>query len=617
MPETRTIARTQKPEPDWELVLKRNPVERLKREKSPLGIRDELPALIAAGYEAVPEEDIVRLQWWGLYHDKPKIGTLHAAHQAAERARSRPAQLRAIGEVSNRFGTRRRRALDAPERPAPLARARRAARTSSPTSTRPGSRPRAAAATRCATSPAARSQGLDARRAVRLLATSSRRRRASSTGTRTTPTCRASTRSRSPPAPTAATRRRSTASRSSARSTTGSEGFARARRRRALVRAADRARPRRLRAEASEAIDGAARDPRRLEGGPPLPRLARQGAPQVHGRRHRRRGDARARSRRGSAYGSRTSSPPTCARAGRSPGRPRAEAGGPLLRRRPGAPRARDRGDQMVARRRPRRGARRRRPRHAPAELRARGRARRAGSTRRSARLAEIGFPLDVNPCAARSIACTGEPHCNFSVTETKTRLGRADRAPRGALRRRRRRRCGCTSTAARTPAPSTGSATSASRARRRATRRASAGQAYDIFVRGGLGPRRRDRPPAVPPRADRGARRARSRGSSAAGSAGRARRRGLPAFARRLTDDELGALAGLEPAAAGRDETRRRRAPGWPTASSLHSTSWRPASSRSSSRARSPQERARVGARALLAARSRSRRRSRSTASR
>ena len=34
-----------------ELVLKRNPVERLKREKGPLGMLAELPALIAAGYE--------------------------------------------------------------------------------------------------------------------------------------------------------------------------------------------------------------------------------------------------------------------------------------------------------------------------------------------------------------------------------------------------------------------------------------------------------------------------------------------------------------------------------------------------------------------------------------
>ena len=73
----RTVTRrpVEKETPTLELVLKRNSVERLKREKSPLGILDELPALIAAGYEDVAEEDIVRLKWWGLYHDKPKIGT--------------------------------------------------------------------------------------------------------------------------------------------------------------------------------------------------------------------------------------------------------------------------------------------------------------------------------------------------------------------------------------------------------------------------------------------------------------------------------------------------------------------------------------------------------------
>src|SRR4029077_13203128 len=38
------------------------------------------------------------------------------------------------------------------------------------------------------------------------------------------------------------------------------------------------------------------------------------------------------------------------------------------------------------------------------------------------AELAEIGFPLDLNPVRAASLACTGEPHCNYSVTETKTR---------------------------------------------------------------------------------------------------------------------------------------------------------------------------------------------------
>src|SRR5213083_2686682 len=87
----------------WELVLKRNPVERLKQEKAPLGIRDELPALIAMGYERVPEEDVVRLQWWGLYHDKPKVGTFMLRVKIPSGIVT-PARLRRIGEVANRYG---------------------------------------------------------------------------------------------------------------------------------------------------------------------------------------------------------------------------------------------------------------------------------------------------------------------------------------------------------------------------------------------------------------------------------------------------------------------------------------------------------------------------------
>jgi ferredoxin-nitrite reductase len=37
--------------------------------------------------------------------------------------------------------------------------------------------------------------------------------------------------------------------------------------------------------------------------------------------------------------------------------------------------------------------------------------------------LAELGLPVDTNAVWAGSIACTGEPHCNFSVGETKARL--------------------------------------------------------------------------------------------------------------------------------------------------------------------------------------------------
>jgi sulfite reductase beta subunit-like hemoprotein len=89
--------------PTWETVYERNSVERIKRDKPPLGIRDELPALIAAGYERMPEEEIVRLQWWGLYHDKPKIGTFMLRVKIPNGVLT-PAKLRAIGEVSNRYG---------------------------------------------------------------------------------------------------------------------------------------------------------------------------------------------------------------------------------------------------------------------------------------------------------------------------------------------------------------------------------------------------------------------------------------------------------------------------------------------------------------------------------
>ena len=89
--------------PTLELVLKRNPVERMKREKSPLSMMGELPALIATGYADIEEEDLVRLKWWGLYHDKPKIGTFMLRIKLPA-GRITPEQLRAVGELSNEHG---------------------------------------------------------------------------------------------------------------------------------------------------------------------------------------------------------------------------------------------------------------------------------------------------------------------------------------------------------------------------------------------------------------------------------------------------------------------------------------------------------------------------------
>jgi ferredoxin-nitrite reductase len=211
-----------KPAPDWELVYKRNPVERIKRDRSPLGILDELPALIAAGYERVAEEDIVRLKWWGLYHDKPKIGTFMLRIKLPG-GRVSPEGLRAIGEISNEFGrgdgelsTRQNVQLHWLELGS-------LPRSSTGSRRRPHLRRRVRRR-------GPQHHGLPGRRASTRTSSStpsrsSTRRPSSSTATPTTRTCRASTRSRSPPARTTATRPRSTASRSSAPCTKGVEGF--------------------------------------------------------------------------------------------------------------------------------------------------------------------------------------------------------------------------------------------------------------------------------------------------------------------------------------------------------------------------------------------------------
>jgi ferredoxin-nitrite reductase len=87
----------------WELVRKRNFVERLKQEKGGLAVIRDLPAMIRDGYEAVPEEDFVRLQWYGLYHDKPKLGYFMLRVKVPGGILT-PAKLRTIGEISVRHG---------------------------------------------------------------------------------------------------------------------------------------------------------------------------------------------------------------------------------------------------------------------------------------------------------------------------------------------------------------------------------------------------------------------------------------------------------------------------------------------------------------------------------
>jgi sulfite reductase beta subunit-like hemoprotein len=87
----------------WEDVYKRNPRERMKLEKHPLDIINELDQLIKTGYENLPEEDLVRLQWYGLYHDKPRIGYFMLRIKRPNGILT-PLQLKTIGKLAKRFG---------------------------------------------------------------------------------------------------------------------------------------------------------------------------------------------------------------------------------------------------------------------------------------------------------------------------------------------------------------------------------------------------------------------------------------------------------------------------------------------------------------------------------
>ena len=168
-------------------------------------------------------------------------------------------------------------------------------------------------------------------------------------------------------------------------------------------------------------------------------------------------------------------------------------------------------------------------------------------STTSHARLAEIGFPLEVNPIRAGSIGCTGEPHCNFSVTETKTRLAALVEGLEARfgddVARAKLHLDGCPHACAQHWVGDIGFQGSTVRDES-GTRH----QAYEVYLRGGLGRDAGDRPRRLPPRAHRPARRRRRRPRR---GLARQRRDGesFPQFTRRLTDAELGALAGIDPA--------------------------------------------------------------------
>jgi ferredoxin-nitrite reductase len=163
------------------------------------------------------------------------------------------------------------------------------------------------------------------------------------------------------------------------------------------------------------------------------------------------------------------------------------------------------------------------------------------------ATLGELGFPLDVNRVRASAIACTGEPHCNFSVTETKPRM---DRLVRHLEERfgddiagMRLHLDGCPHACAQHWVGDLGF--------QGTTVRDDEGkrhQAYDVYLRGGLGPRAAIARPVF--------RRVPSEELEdtvdaliSSWLATRTEGEDFGAFTDRISDEELGILVGREPA--------------------------------------------------------------------
>ena len=92
-----------RPAPPWETILKRNSVERLKHELFPTELANQWERVAATSYEKLPEEDIVRLQWFGLYHDKPKLGGFMMRIKIPSGILSAEA-LGTIGEIAEQYG---------------------------------------------------------------------------------------------------------------------------------------------------------------------------------------------------------------------------------------------------------------------------------------------------------------------------------------------------------------------------------------------------------------------------------------------------------------------------------------------------------------------------------
>jgi len=173
--------------------------------------------------------------------------------------------------------------------------------------------------------------------------------------------------------------------------------------------------------------------------------------------------------------------------------------------------------------------------------------------------LGEIGFPVDANRLRSNAIGCTGEPHCNFAVAETKSRLhGLVEHLETrfgDEVSELRLHLDGCPHACGQHWVGDLGFQGTTVRDAEGKRR-----QAYDVLLRGALGPRAAIGRPVF--------RRVPTEELDetvelliAAWLEGREHRESFRSYCDRTSDDELGVLIGREPARSRRDSVPEEEA--------------------------------------------------------
>jgi ferredoxin-nitrite reductase len=83
-----------------------NRIEQLKADKDGLRVGEDLDRFVAQGLESLTDDDIDRLKWWGIFLRKQTPGHF-MLRVRMPRGIANAEQLRALGEISQRYGRNR------------------------------------------------------------------------------------------------------------------------------------------------------------------------------------------------------------------------------------------------------------------------------------------------------------------------------------------------------------------------------------------------------------------------------------------------------------------------------------------------------------------------------